>query len=110
MASTKRKRQKIHPPASSIAPLGSSSFVLAADPDASKDDEERELESVLFGKPFVRSAEVPKKAVELNAVDGGKEQFRAGGELDHVLDEDVSASTLHHICAMLTPVPSAFRC
>lgn len=84
--------------------------MLAADPDASKDDEERELESVLFGKSFVRSAEVPKKAVESNAADSGKERFRAGGELDHVLDEDVSASALHHHLRYADPVPPAFRC
>lgn len=100
MAGTKRKRQKINT-SISIAPLGSDSFVLAPDTDAGKDDEERELESVLFGKPFVSSAADHKNDSRVDMIDGGKEQLGSGSGFDRVVDEDVSSSMAHRIHAML---------
>jgi hypothetical protein len=99
MAGTKRKRQKVDTSTSSLAPLGSSSFVLASDTDAAKDDEERELESRLFGKSFVPSTAAHTIAVRTSA-DGAKEQLGASSGLDHVLDEDVSPAILHPVRTM----------
>lgn len=85
MAGNKRKRQKVET-ATATAPLGSDSFVPADVEDIEKDDEERELESVLFGTPFVpsiaKSAKAKGKAVQ-------RDDGPTATGLDHVMDEDV---------------------
>lgn len=91
MAGTKRKRQKVES-ASSLAPLGSSPFTLAPDTNAAKDDEEHELESLLFGTPFIPSTAAQKIVVRSNTLGSAEEQLGASSGLDHVLDEDVSTT------------------
>lgn len=86
MPASKRRRLRLERAAAgSSGPLGSTS---AGDPGIGKDDEERELESFLFGKPFVPSSAKGKAPnVEL------KYQNQSSG-LEHVLDEEVSIMTL----------------
>jgi U3 small nucleolar RNA-associated protein 18 len=61
--------------------------------DASKDDEERRLESLLFGVPFVPS-EKNKHDILIASdedVDGDEDELTQGGrELGNMLDTDVS--------------------
>lgn len=85
MPASKRKRLRL---ARTVvtAPLGASG---SADQDAGKDDEERRLESLLFGKPFI-----PSGASSGDKNGKGKETLGSSkpgpSGLEHVLDEDVS--------------------
>jgi U3 small nucleolar RNA-associated protein 18 len=85
MAKHPRKRQKTTKEAKDIQPLGSSLLI----DDASKDDEERRLESLLFGTKFV-----PSKKNELIVVaddDEDVEMEGGGQEMNVLLDSDVSS-------------------
>jgi len=81
-----RKRQRKDRPAQeSVAPLGTALL----DDDADKDDDERKLESLLFGKPFVSG-----RRNEVIAIEGVEEGYGgvdvATAELEGMLDSDVS--------------------
>ena len=80
-----RKRQKTTKGAKEIQPLGSSLLI----DDADKDDEERRLESLLFGTIFV-----PREKNELIVVEDGDEgvEMEGGGqEMNVLMDTDVSS-------------------
>lgn len=85
MAKHARKRLKTTKGAEEIQPLGST---LITD-DASKDDEERRLESILFGTKFV-----PSKNDELILVADENEDVEMDGggrEMNVLMDTDVSS-------------------
>jgi U3 small nucleolar RNA-associated protein 18 len=87
MGKLSRKRQKTEKSVRELVePLGTR---VSLTDDASKDDEERRLESLLFGIPFVPST----KDTILMVPDGeeGQEELADGGkELENMLDADVS--------------------
>ena len=94
-----RKRQRKDKPAHKpFAPLGTAVLL---DDDADKDDEERRLESVLFGKPLVSGRRSKVTATEDVSEEGDGVDGTAG-ELEGLLDSDVSyhwhsiAITLRH--------------
>lgn len=90
-----RKRQRT---GRSGLPLGSR---VALTDDASKDDEERRLESMLFGTPFVPSGK-GKGPKGLLAVDD-QEKYQvgdAGKELEGLLDTDVSSRKFGLACLL----------
>ena len=82
-----RKRQRKDKPAhKSFAPLGTAVLL---DDDADKDDEERRLESLLFGKPLVPGRRSKATAIEdVSEEDDGIDATAA--ELEGMLDSDVS--------------------
>lgn len=88
------KRQKTIP---DIQPLGGTADTAAAlADDAAKDDEERQLESLLFGTPYVPSGKGKGKQREfaLEVSDDGDDaagtlDASAGRELENMLDSDV---------------------
>lgn len=82
MAKHPRKRQKTTKGAKDIQPLGSN---LITD-DSSKDDEERRLESLLFGTKFV-----PREKDKLIVVDDEDEMEMEGGgqEMNVLMDTDL---------------------
>jgi U3 small nucleolar RNA-associated protein 18 len=84
-----RKRQrkgKGKPALESFAPLGAAVLL---DDDADKDDEERRLESLLFGKPLVPGRRSKVTAIEdVSEEDDGIDATAA--ELEGMLDSDVS--------------------
>ncbi|KAI5992565.1 hypothetical protein EDC04DRAFT_3097065, partial [Pisolithus marmoratus] len=89
-----RKRQKLTRD-EAVQPLGSKHLAALTD-DASKDDEERRLESMLFGVPYVASSSSSKKKrgmeVEAGSVITDEEEPDAGAdskELEHMLDSDL---------------------
>ena len=84
-----RKRQRKDRPAhESVAPLGTTVLL---DEDADKDDEERKLESLLFGKPFVSAS---GRRNEVTTIEGVEEEYGGAdvntAELEGMLDSDVS--------------------
>jgi U3 small nucleolar RNA-associated protein 18 len=83
-----RKRQRKDKPSNEPAfPLGTA----LPEGDADKDDEERRLESLLFGKPFVPGRGPRVIATEdVEEEDGGGDVTAA--ELEGMLDSDVSCS------------------
>jgi U3 small nucleolar RNA-associated protein 18 len=92
MGKQSRKRQKTSKKGA-IQPLGSRTF----GDDTNKDDEERRLESVLFGVPYVTSGENKGKgrgddAATAAVVISDDEDGAAGAnlkELENMLDSDV---------------------
>lgn len=80
-----RKRQRKDKPEREWAvPLG-----MPANDDADKDDEERRLESLLFGRPLVSRQGVRVTAIEdVEKEDDGADVTAA--ELEGMLDTDVS--------------------
>ena len=95
-----RKRQRKDKPAhKSIAPLGTAVLL---DDDADKDDEERRLESLLFGMPLVSSGRRTKVTAIEDVSEEGDGVDVAAAELEGMLDSDVSyhwhslAITLRH--------------
>jgi hypothetical protein len=82
----KRQRKDRHAQ-ESVAPLGTALL----DDDADKDDDERKLESLLFGKPFVSA---PGRRKEVTTIEDVKEGYGgadvATAELEGMLDSDVS--------------------
>lgn len=93
-----RKRQKISKDETAQPPLGSNVTSLLTD-DARKDDEERRLESMLFGVPYAPSTSHTKKngdqtgfVITDEEEDGDADAAAAGPtirELEHMLDSDV---------------------
>jgi U3 small nucleolar RNA-associated protein 18 len=82
-----RKRQrKDRPKVESVVPLGTE--VLLDDDDVNKDDEERRLESLLFGKPFVKGRRSHVTAVDSPGEDEESVDVTAA-ELEGMLDSDV---------------------
>lgn len=85
-----RKRQRTDKGSENYSqPLGARTLLTD---DASKDDEERRLESMLFGTPFVPSGK-GKGPKDLIVVDDDEENETgqdAGRELEGLLDTDVS--------------------
>jgi U3 small nucleolar RNA-associated protein 18 len=77
-----RKRQRKE---ANAAPLGTR--VELAD-DAGKDDEERRLESILFGTPYVPAGK--SKEGDLLGYDSQEDVEGTGAELEAMLDADVS--------------------
>ena len=103
-----RKRQRKDRPAhESVAPLGTATLL---DDDADKDDEERRLESLLFGRPFVsgrgRGVAAIEDGEEDKDDDGGADVITA--ELEGMLDSDVSYHW-HFRDSCLTPLQAFFR-
>jgi U3 small nucleolar RNA-associated protein 18 len=89
MGKHSRKRQRTAGGNGSVLPLGARVDVVD---DASKDDVERRLESLLFGTPYVPSAIGKQNAADplededIDGIDG------AGAELEAMLDADVRVS------------------
>jgi len=82
MAKHPRKKQKTSKGVKEIQPLGAN---LLTD-DASKDDEERRLESMLFGTKFVpRDKTIPVGA----GTDDVNEPDLAGNVFNNLMDSDV---------------------
>jgi U3 small nucleolar RNA-associated protein 18 len=90
-----RKKQKLaqaveRPPPAEPRPLG---FV--AEDVADKDDEERRLESILFGIPFEPA---PGKHARASDIDGDETLWPAsdivGKETENLMDKDVSTGEL----------------
>ena len=86
-----RKRQR-NRPTESVVPLGTAALL---DDDADKDDEERRLETLLFGKPFVSGRKTKVPALEDSAEEGDGADVTAA-ELEGMLDSDVSYHHLTH--------------
>jgi U3 small nucleolar RNA-associated protein 18 len=83
-----RKRQrKDRPTHESMVPLGTKTL----DDDVDKDDEERRLESVLFGKPFVVGGGSNVAVID-SQEEGDEGVDVTAAELEGMLDSDVS----HH--------------
>lgn len=87
MAGNKRKKQKLNE-AQTAAPLGAEPLSFSVDLEE-KDDEERELESILFGKSFVPSTKKSNAKGKGKASDANLNLEATNIGLDHVLDEDV---------------------
>jgi U3 small nucleolar RNA-associated protein 18 len=81
-----RKKQKTGKATSEVEPLGTR---VSLTDDASKDDEERRLESLLFGTHFVPSG---IENADVLVLSDGEEDFmeETGKELEHMEDTDVS--------------------
>jgi hypothetical protein len=81
-----RKRQKIVKDVQQVHPLGSH---ISLTDDARKDDEERQLESRLFGTHFVPNQNSGEGVIALE--DGEEEDVQdVGKEFEHMMDTDVS--------------------
>lgn len=108
MAKHPRKKQKV---VEQVQPLGETREV---DDDAEKDDEERRLESLLFGKPFVPRTGAKGKGKDILVVadeedeeDGIELEFAGGKELDGLRDADVS-NALSYACITLNALFSSY--
>ena len=90
MAKHSRKRQRLEK-ATESGPLPLGARTSLTD-NASKDDEERRLESLLFGTPFVPSGKGKDTVLVVgNESDGGDEASAGGAaEFEGLLDDDVS--------------------
>jgi U3 small nucleolar RNA-associated protein 18 len=82
-----RKRQRKDRPAESVAPLGTAALL---DDDADKDDDERRLESLLFGKPLISTRGTKVTAVDENLAEENDGADVTAAELEGMLDSDVS--------------------
>jgi U3 small nucleolar RNA-associated protein 18 len=89
MGKHSRKRQKTEKSVHELVqPLGTR---VSLTDDASKDDEERRLESLLFGVPFVPSRKNKHDILIISDEDGDVEELTQGRrELENMLDTDVS--------------------
>lgn len=95
MGKNSRKRQRTEQSdQAEIQPLGARASITD---DASKDDEERRLESLLFGIPFVPSEKGKgnKNVLVVSDDEDEPERGTASGskELENLLDTDVSCSS-----------------
>ncbi|EGN94195.1 hypothetical protein SERLA73DRAFT_115150 [Serpula lacrymans var. lacrymans S7.3] len=87
MAKNARKRQRTEKNQDEQAqPLGAK---VALDDDASKDDEERRLESILFGVPYKPSGNKGKDVLAFSDEEEDLEDVGAGKELENMLDSDL---------------------
>ena len=89
MGKHSRKRQKTEKSVHELVqPLGTR---VSLTDDASKDDEERRLESLLFGVPFVPSRKNERDILILTDEDGDRDEpIQSGKDLENMLDTDVS--------------------
>ena len=80
-----KRQRKDRPAQESVAPLGTALL----DDDTDKDDDERKLESLLFGKPFVS-----RRGKGVTAIEDVQEEYDGAdvtaAELEGILDSDVS--------------------
>ncbi|KAH7925692.1 WD40 repeat-like protein [Leucogyrophana mollusca] len=82
-----RKRQKTTKAAQEpTQPLGAQ---IALTDSASKDDEERRLESMLFGIPFVPSSQGPKEVLVVSDGEDDIDVREGGKEFENLLDSDL---------------------
>lgn len=84
----KRQKTEKHVP-NPLQPLGVEVGNTSLMDDVSKDDEERRLESMLFGKPYVPAPE--HENVLLVSDNEYGEEMDGGKELQNLLDTDVSS-------------------
>lgn len=95
-----RKKQRLE---SEVQPLGS---VLHLDENADKDDEERRLESLLFGSDFKPSGKGKGREANFLVVsddeDGEDLLEGAGNAMEHLQDADVSTVVLLFVCLVCT--------
>lgn len=90
MAKHPRKKQKTSKLAPPVQPLGANLLTDAA----SKDDEERRLESLLFGTKFIpREKDSLGIVVDEEETDGLQE---GGQEMHNLMDTDVSCTIQSH--------------
>lgn len=83
-----RKKQKTGKSArEEVQPLGTRPSLTD---DSTKDDEERRLESILFGTPFVSSGKDGKNALVVSDDEESGGVVGAGKELENMMDGDVS--------------------
>lgn len=108
MAKHPRKKQKV---VEQVQPLGETREV---DDDVEKDDEERRLESLLFGKPFVSRIGAKGKGKDVLVISEGEDEedgleleFAGGKELDGLRDADVS-SAMSYACIILNASFSSY--
>ena len=87
------KRQKLEN-SESLQPLGSK--VTTID-DSAKDDEERRLESALFGVPYTPGQVGDKHILVLSDDEDEEQDDTAGNELQGMLDSDVSISVQYYL-------------
>lgn len=96
MVKNSRKRQKTDKIQHERVPLGAKAALLD---DASKDDEERRLENLLFGVPYA-AGKSGKEILVVSDEEGDDAQFEGGREFENLLDSDVCAEllgiTLHY--------------
>lgn len=59
--------------------------------DTAKDDEERRLESLLFGKKFTPRAQNDELVIQIDDDEDEEDEGDAGGALRNLLDTDVSS-------------------
>lgn len=91
-ASKKQKLEKETKSRAPLQPLGSTQPTVSLLDDASKDDEERRLESMLFGTKYVS---VPQSEGHVFVVsDEEPEDVGGGQELQNLMDTDVRSMTL----------------
>lgn len=93
MGKRSSKRQKTgKSSAKTVQPLGTQNVVSLLD-DSSKDDEERRLESLLFGTKYVPAVS-SEHVLVLSDDEKDDEELGGGNEFQAVLDSDVSMSCL----------------
>ncbi|KZT24383.1 WD40 repeat-like protein [Neolentinus lepideus HHB14362 ss-1] len=99
-----RKRQRTGKPQNEeVQPLGS---VISVLDDSSKDDEERRLESMLFGTQYVPSKRSEKNVLAVSDEEDEDLQIDVGGrELGHLLDTDLFFVDDAAPSALEPPVP-----
>jgi len=90
MVKASRKRQKTGKIQHEQVPLGAKSALLD---DASKDDEERRLESLLFGVPYA-PGKSGKEILVVSDEEADDGQLEGGREFENLLDSDVCAELL----------------
>lgn len=97
--SKKRQRVKSEKEPQQVAPLGTKVYGILDENE--KDDEERQLEKLLFGKFTVAEA----------AVDTDHQENTAGGGLANLLDSDVRGLFSFFLCSedFLFTLPLAIR-
>ena len=94
MVNHPRKRQKTRRcTPEEVRPLGS---YVSLTEDANKDEEERRLESLLFGTPFVRSGKEKTQLAPHSDEDDG-EVLGDGKELENLTDADVSSPSQNYL-------------
>lgn len=90
-----QKRQKTENAADTLQPLGSKAALLD---DSAKDDEERRLESALFGVPYVPGRKKDEHVLLLSDNEDDEHNDLAGGnELQALMDSDVSHYRCNHL-------------
>jgi U3 small nucleolar RNA-associated protein 18 len=102
-----RKRQKTSKSAKRIQPLGSQ---VSITDDASKDDEERRLESLLFGTPFVSSRKDNTHVLVLSDAEEDEAPVVDGKELEHFMDTDVRLNYYHGLWTLKYIFKKALLC